>query len=185
MRLLIYIMQAMCVSAMAFLLANCGPAFQSKTGDILVVSDSTELRAALNSAQSGDTIMLEPNEYGDLDIKGSEFEEEVSIVASEEHSSNFESIHVEDSSNIKFENIRVGSGEEDSEEPIEIKNSENIEGRSREMLMQRAPLRNVSKFLRIALFIFRALAAISSQIGLELDERKDLKVHQVQNMLGN
>ena len=51
--------------------------------------------------------------------------------------------------------------------------------------MQRAPLRNVSKFLRIALFIFRALAAISSQIGLELDERKDLKVHQVQNMLGN
>lgn len=109
------------------LLANCGPAFQSQKGDVVVVSDAAELRAALSAAEDGDTIVLEPNEYGDLDINGNQFEEGISIVASEEHESNFESIHVEDSSNIHLENIRVESGEGDFEEPIEIKNSENIE----------------------------------------------------------
>lgn len=127
MRLLKPLFKATGLLALCVLLANCGPAFQSQKGDVLVVSNAAELRAALSTAEDGDTIVLEPNEYGDLDIKGSQFEEGVSIIASEEHESNFESIHVEDSSNIHLENIRVESEEGDSEGPIEIKNSENIE----------------------------------------------------------
>ena len=127
MRILNPIIKVTGLMALSVLLVNCGPAFQSQKGDVLVVSDAAELRAALSAAEDGDTIVLEPNEYGDLDIKGSQFEEGVSIIASEEHESNFESIHVEDSSNIHLENIKVESEEGDTEEPIEIKNSENIE----------------------------------------------------------
>lgn len=126
MRIITNITRIAFLTGALLILANCGPGFKSKSGDIFIVGDAIQLNAALEAAEGGDTILLEPGDYGDFRISDKEFDEEVTVVSSEKHESNFDSIEVEESSNIEIKDVRIETDEERSKEPLEIRNSDNI-----------------------------------------------------------
>ena len=90
------------------LLANCG-AFLGDQQSAYFVSNSEELNEALQNAASGDVIILEANEYGELEVPNKELEEPISIVSDKEGEARFERIEIEDCEDVEVEGVEVES----------------------------------------------------------------------------
>ncbi|WP_288905143.1 LamG-like jellyroll fold domain-containing protein [uncultured Sneathiella sp.] len=74
----------------------------------ITVSSSAELSAALNNATGGETIVLNSGYYGDLNIYNANFNSEVTIVsANPDNMAVFETVTLNNSSNITFDTIEV------------------------------------------------------------------------------
>ncbi|WP_334128572.1 LamG-like jellyroll fold domain-containing protein [Sneathiella sp.] len=74
----------------------------------ITVSNSAQLSAALKSATGGETIVLSSGNYGDFNISNAKFSSEVTIVsANPDKMAVFDTITVQNSSNIIFDSVEV------------------------------------------------------------------------------
>lgn len=96
-----------------FLLHSAGPGDvkaigQNMAGKVFVVSDQSELMAAMNAATGGDTIELQSGSYGDLTLNGFNFSSAVTITSSDpSNMAEIGSIFMGYSSNITFDTVFV------------------------------------------------------------------------------
>ncbi|MEM9197491.1 MAG: LamG domain-containing protein [Pseudomonadota bacterium] len=100
------------------------------------VAGASQLSSALQSARAGDTILLEPGRYGDLDLSGVQFNNYVTLrSANPNNEAKFETIRMHDTSYIRIDDVHVdypsfgGNGTrvvniDDGSHHIEILNSE-------------------------------------------------------------
>ncbi len=74
----------------------------------IIVSNSAELAAALNTASGGDTILLQGGNYGDFTISNENYNSEVIIKSADSSDpAVFRTVTFKDSSNITFDSVEV------------------------------------------------------------------------------
>lgn len=74
------------------------------------VANASQLMSALSSANAGDTILLASGNYGNVDLKGIDFSDYVTIASADgAQGATFKGIDVEDSSYLRFDGIHVAS----------------------------------------------------------------------------
>lgn len=74
------------------------------------VSNSAQLKSALSAAKAGDTIVLESGNYGEVDLKGYDFKDYVTLKSADSQDrAVFDDIQIEDSSYLRLDDIHVDS----------------------------------------------------------------------------
>ena len=96
----------------------------------IYVSNSEELVLALANASGGETIVLNPGDYGRFYLKGVEFSETVTITSATEDLAVFGKIELRNVSNLSFDSVEVNFVRNDTEasyvNAIQVYSSSNI-----------------------------------------------------------
>ena len=93
------------------------------------VASASELNSAISNAQGGDTILLAAGNYGQLDLDGVNFSSDVTIKSANiNNQATFGQTMIDDSSNIKFENLDFNFGTNSVGQSTFLFLTENVDG---------------------------------------------------------